>query len=814
MMQLIENDYLWKTLVMELPSHAPEPDCARVKITQPQGYVQQLWVEDLDIESGKVNISMLYPLIDDGRYDPSHGTWNGAWLMGEYEFKAALFRDKKQIARDTLTLDPSTFFPSDNRYTIAVDARTQVIECAPRQSLYQNEDQTTFIIRIRQHRLTKCHVEVDVTRREGAARLAGPWRYSLTHSFQEQTFSTCGWEGDEYWIRVRMLRDGEPVGPYCVRKFWKENLPEPEPPEYLELNGYPEVMVDDYSFEQAEGIHFVPDTLDKSGGPLVTFTEPHEEEFMTLESLSWNEEEKRYEGLYRNEHGRFERADSHESRAHLKMLLVSEDGRFWEKPKLGLVDYDGSKDNNILRDDRDHRTAEYLEREHDIEHAQFRFYDPDKDGPVNIENVFLASGKRWFPFECKSLKRDADIQTAARAEAGELKDLRGDGLGVMGAEDGEKGDGEEFRPRPGEHWPFEKRGDLYLVLSREPLLYLGIGMDLMHTTESIRCHVEEADRKRLFYYFRPGSPAYPPHGAPCDNMCMCLRCMGVMWTEDGLNWQRNFVIVPDEHDPVGTQFYSMGMLQKFDSKGDAAGRPVLDKCISKINQAFPMRNLYLGSTLLHWGVEQTQAPELIWTRDFRHFKRFGKHRRSMIELGKGGTFDRGQIREKYKYWQFNDEWWYLYTGISTRHNGYGIMAGAPTLEEFREGRDNHADPPYFTTWKGYFADGKETKYLPAIARCKLFRLAHAEPLDTKGYLTTRLIKVDGTALRLNAVTERRGSITVEVEDEKRNMFLEEPFVFQGDEVDFEVADLAGLEGQLIRLHFRLDRAHLYSFQMV
>ena len=56
-------------------------------------------------------------------------------------------------------------------------------------------------------------------------------------------------------------------------------------------------------------------------------------------------------------------------------------------------------------------------------------------------------------------------------------------------------DDDAFRPQGGEFWPFEQRGDLYLVLTREPILYLGIGMDLMHTSETIRCHVEGAGQR-------------------------------------------------------------------------------------------------------------------------------------------------------------------------------------------------------------------------------------------------------------------------------------------------------------------------------
>ncbi len=68
-----------------------------------------------------------------------------------------------------------------------------------------------------------------------------------------------------------------------------------------------------------------------------------------------------------------------------------------------------------------------------------------------------------------------------------------------------------------------------------------------------------------------------------------------MWTEDGLTWHRRFVIGPDAWDPIGTEFYSMGFLQRFGTHGDLDGRPVIDMTNAKINHSFRRRNLYLPS---------------------------------------------------------------------------------------------------------------------------------------------------------------------------------------------------------------------------
>ena len=64
-MELIENDYWWKTLILDCPD-VTHKITAHVKATQPQGYVQQMTVDDIQIRDGKADIPILYPLVDEG----------------------------------------------------------------------------------------------------------------------------------------------------------------------------------------------------------------------------------------------------------------------------------------------------------------------------------------------------------------------------------------------------------------------------------------------------------------------------------------------------------------------------------------------------------------------------------------------------------------------------------------------------------------------------------------------------------------------------------------------------------------------------
>ena len=354
-MRLLHEDFHWKRLILDHAGIVPDRRLtARVTVIQPQGFRQELTVgaDQIQVRDGAVELAILYPMVDDGRYDPSHGTWNGAWEMGAYRFAAEVAAGGRTVATGTLEIDPSDFFPRDHRYVIAVDAAPQIIECAPRQALYTDEPEARFTARIRGHRVTRCHVSVDVTAREGSEPLAGPWRLSLTHGGREQAFPIQGWPDGEYWIRLRVLVGDRPAGPFCVRKFWKQAPLPARRPAVLDLAGHPEALVDGWCFDAVRGVRFVPDPFERPPAPVVDGSAPHEEEGLQFTSLGWNEDAGRWEAEYENFLVAADRQHDHETRAGLRMLAVSGDGRAWTRPALGAVAYAGSTANNILSDER------------------------------------------------------------------------------------------------------------------------------------------------------------------------------------------------------------------------------------------------------------------------------------------------------------------------------------------------------------------------------------------------------------------------------------------------------------------------------
>ena len=104
---------------------------------------------------------------------------------------------------------------------------------------------------------------MDVVARRGTESLVEPMELDLTEVAQIVRFEHAGWRRGEYWIRVQLVEDGRPFGPYMVRKFWKEVIGpdvKPEPP--LNLGGALQYMCDDWLFEEVKGVDFWPMSYD------------------------------------------------------------------------------------------------------------------------------------------------------------------------------------------------------------------------------------------------------------------------------------------------------------------------------------------------------------------------------------------------------------------------------------------------------------------------------------------------------------------------------------------------------------------------
>ena len=116
--------------------------------------------------------------------------------------------------------------------------------------------------------------------------------------------------------------------------------------EPIVLNRQAELLLhDDRLVAQREGLNLVPVQLRKHpANPLLLIDRPWEKRgILNYVALLHDEEE----GLYRIYYQILGRTDEGVNQSHC-LYAQSRDGILWEKPDLGLVDYQGSKQNNIL----------------------------------------------------------------------------------------------------------------------------------------------------------------------------------------------------------------------------------------------------------------------------------------------------------------------------------------------------------------------------------------------------------------------------------------------------------------------------------
>lgn len=757
---------------------------ARTTIVQPQGF-ERVIESTVEISGGKARWQLMYPLIDDGRCDVAPGNWNGYWVMGEYRFKCELVDGAKVVHTIETTFDPMALCQRDNYGPIVSKYPQQFIECSPCRPAYIDDDRMSFTIRTIPDRVAACTAIVDVVARDDEEQLAGPWTMEINGDVVKQDFDSSGWPRGEYWIRVQLQQDGSAVGPYLVRKVWKEILPAEESAlTPRRIVGTPQMLAGPHAFSSVTGIRFVSDQLRKQPeGPLVTMDKPWETELLYYKTLHYDDNRNEYVLEYELAGGDKQR-DAERAQLPSKICrAVSRDGLVWTKPSLGLVTYNGTTDNNLVPPGqeyvapRDEGLAASLS--HDFDKATFRRYDPRSDGPVNMQNVFVTAVKGSFPNQC------AD---------------------------------ESSHPFRVGAWPMEKRGNEYLVLTREPILYLGVGMDLYHSTEKITLHVEDKANGRLYYFFRPGAPSYPPHDAAYDNMHMTRRCLGVMWTSDGLIWERRLIIVPDENDAPGTQFYYNVLYA--DEREMRTARPAMALEEHWNKTAIADSRSAVGALTIFDAKANRLWPELVAVDDLLHWRRF-EPRQKMIPNGPEGSYDYGLIKVEGKYHQFNGEWWFPYQAINTLHQDYIGLAKMDNVEQFKQTYPNYAEMPGFVDWQQYWQRCKSMRYYTGIARCKEGRICHAEPTDAEGALQLMPIVLEGDNLLVNAVVPPSGSFQVEVLDEHGETIPGfdrdscRPIVGDSTECDvaWEDAQIGDLKRDVISLKFFLNRAKLYGYRL-
>ena len=812
---ITHHDYFTQVLSFAWPKGADDCLDATVTVKQPYGFTQTL-VASTERISDRGEIVLDYPLVDEGRYAsrPSKDAEGRApWGMGAYRFDVELSSNGRIAATGVLNLDPNTFFGEIGGMRLAqVDSLHQFIECAPERPAFIDTTDLSFTIHTLPDRVKSCDVEVDIVHPRNPAPVPESIRLNLTNKVQRFSFDATGWTRGEYWLRVKVLRDKNPIGPYLVRQVYVETphvAARPQNP--LRIGHVPQYMVDGWCFASSSGLRHTPDQLEVlSDGPIADIDRPWEEgpDHLALESFSFHAESKQFRALYHAgplsederlwEMGVRSTLTAYSTR--YLCLAVSNDGVSWEKPDLGIVDFQGSKQNNILRDKANEGfllSGEFDSfpvpvKERPIPRKyRYRYYDPKIDGPVDMDN---------FVF---------------RVFLGES----------MEPEDQFDGD---FRPKHREFWGLERRGDTFLALTRRPVLQGARGMQLQYTNERASTYPFEGDpmalyqpggrstctyyhrkSKTFFYYYRPDYPAYPPNGLPFYlwHKVAAIRTRAVLWTRDGFHWHRRYMTMPDEHDPPGTTLYGFGFLKP-------GGHEVSDTD----------DQLFFGA-VLNWDLAtQRHRQHLMWSRDLINWSKFGDNRKPLVENGPVGSWntstsglcDYHPITNA----EGEEEWLFTITGTSCRYM-LGSGRECETLDAYRSTFPYHQLAPFFTSWEDFYEESTQSRVLTGLAKCKAGRLAHVEPSEGRGEFTTLPIVAEGSALLVNAQTDPGGSMRVEVQDAEGHPFpefhLDDCLVFSGDGVAREVrwrrARFEEVNRRVIRLRFVLEGARLYTFRI-
>ena len=779
----------------------PDVTVARTRITQPHGYVHTFQTPVTTRDDHAV-WNLMFPLSDETSYRPKDR--RADWHKREYSVHVDLMAGDDVISQADEGINQLNFMPREFRGVLPLIGLydKHLLQCSPDRPVYVDHNTVSFQYRSIPDRLDRCTATADVVKPGSNELLAGPWQLELTGQLERHTFSSADWPRGEYWIRIRPHRDGQPVGAYMVRAFWKEILP----PEKLfpvhSITAYQNVAGTG-GFRQTSNVRFDSDPMTpRPDGWVVSKDKPWETEFCSVSGLvKYDEQTRQYQIEYQTVNVR-EDPDFKSTVCR----LVSEDGVNWQRPVLGKVNYGGSTGNNILcfsgRDESGkpmwpvaphHRQRVQTEPDllPDLEKVRIRFYDAERDGPINPKNCFLKNIK-W---DLLAMIKDEHIDPAVRARySNNIRSPEHNLFLVFAA---------------------ERRGDDLLILSPDPVLRGGSGMDLYHSSESYRYMVEDRSTGTYYFYFRPGAPSYPPHYAVLDNIHELRRTLAVMWTHDFVNWERRFVLSPDEDDLPGTQFYHIYIHHELSEAAKSspgavlAGMPAVDG-----------GRVYLASVSNYDAITSQIWPELMWTSDFIHFHRFQPRKRMVANSGPG-QYSFGAVRHNGVFTEIGDTWWLVALGYRQPYK-YPSTFGYRSIEELSRKRMQFKYARHFENWEQFYRYCDQQYGInPMLAVAPAGRLAHAQPDDVSqvAMLVTGPVLLNGNSLVINGKANDGGSIKVELLSKDGRPLpgydLKSCDPLTSDQLRHEVLwkgkGVTPTVNAPVQIRFVLDRANLYGF---
>ena len=280
-----------------------------------------------------------------------------------------------------------------------------------------------------------------------------------------------------------------------------------------------QLFVDDHMVESTKHAAFTLNPATKHvGTPVIDRDRPWEGETLHYGCVLYDEEEKRFRMWYHSlEHSYTDRIPKKSvpsvpsKKASRYCYAESEDGLNWEKPSLGLVEFEGSKDNNILGPDN----------------------WPNIKGGIFIDPHEKDPGKRF-----KAMSREQIVAEGHDDDREDDRDVAAPGARL-------------------EHtrfvWNLHTSGDALTWVPYENNPVIDLPREMWGPTaqmgwDPIRgvyaAHMENCINKYAFF----GPPMCPPG----------VRAIGRAESPNLIDWSMpETILMPDEDDPPDLEFYSM-----------------------------------------------------------------------------------------------------------------------------------------------------------------------------------------------------------------------------------------------------------------
>ena len=628
-------------------------------------------------------------------------------------------------------------------------------------------------------------VEVDLVEARTGNRRHATKPVRLTRNKVRVEFDLTGLEPSTYHVRVRPRIDGR-LWDDGVRRalyvFRNGPPPQPEPP--IEIPVAPQLFLDDFLIDEQRNLRRVFHPARKlDAQPLVRADRPWEGHAVMVpvgSRYEFNEKKNRYELEYI-------------SLSRYRLLAVSDDGVQWTKPDLGLVEFEGSRANNIL---------EVIPRGSNV------------DAGGNF-------GGLW-DYRTRGVP---DLRTASMVYTPRTEDmffLRGTYLMVEDSE-----------------------GVRYLTTERPFMRHHSQLESLDNPNDNLGPMFYDERTGELVLYFAPHPPAKERGLVRYDNKWAVSRNLGRMTTRDGVNWHRSYIWAPPREHPKH-QSYGMQRVKRI---GDlyVAFFPLYDCETQQMDV-----HIWVSRNGIHWedvGGDQAwipNGPDGSFDHGIVYSLIDGP-----VEGDRSEAFYHGTNTLHFNAWILNR----LRGGLDDppvpaseifdekTYNGRPYLSPpAPvgsgwamyeciwswrqpqcsrTMEEVREAFWAELEMYTGQNRSNHVEKSREYEIVPFRVEFRTNGFASRRAGETEGMLTTHPMIFQGSRLTVNAAAGQ-GRVSVEVLDEggrplpgyARKDCLVESFDSTRQEVTWrEQSNLSALRGQPVRLRFYIEKADLYGFQI-